>query len=267
MSRSKRLAHRVSPHVYALFLATASAVMAACGLAYADERYSGHATVRLVTGNDYAPFTGSDLPGGGMITDIVREVFQLLGREVDVSFRPWKRGYRETLAGKYVATFPYVRTAERTADFLYSEPVLRTAMRPFVKAGSALDADSLKDPAGLRYCYPLGYELTDTAAAKTLIGSLERETPATMTRCFELLAHGRVDFVLTEPIQARITKKRLQTPIDLKAIDLVVDKTTLHVIFPRRHQESAAALRRFNKALRRLKATPRYNAIMERHLP
>jgi polar amino acid transport system substrate-binding protein len=267
LSPPKRPAHRVPPRGHVFFFATALAFTAACGGAGADERQNGPAAVRLVTGDDYAPFTGSDLPGGGMITDIVREVFQLLGREVDVSFRPWKRGYQETLAGKYVATFPYVRTAERTADFLYSEPVLQTAMRPFVKAGSELDADNLKDPAGLRYCYPLGYELTDTAAAKTLIDSLEREKPATMTRCFELLAHGRVDFVLTEPIQARITRMKFKTPIDFKAIDLVIDKTTLHVIFPRRHLESANALRRFNRALRRLKATPRYSAIIERHLP
>ena len=29
-------------------------------------------TVKLVTGNDYAPFTGEDLPEGGLITALVK---------------------------------------------------------------------------------------------------------------------------------------------------------------------------------------------------
>ncbi|OPH11761.1 amino acid ABC transporter substrate-binding protein, partial [Azospirillum brasilense] len=47
----------------------------------------------LVTGNDFAPFTGEDLSEGGLLTDIVRRAFDEVGLRYGVRFMPWRRGY------------------------------------------------------------------------------------------------------------------------------------------------------------------------------
>jgi polar amino acid transport system substrate-binding protein len=42
--------------------------------------------ITLVTGNDWAPFTDKNLPGGGMAISIRREAFQSQGHEVNINF-------------------------------------------------------------------------------------------------------------------------------------------------------------------------------------
>ena len=74
-------------------------------------------TLDLVTGNDFAPFTGEDLPQGGMLTELVLRSFKAMGLGYDVRFVPWKRGYDGVVAGKFLGTFPYVRTPEREQEF------------------------------------------------------------------------------------------------------------------------------------------------------
>lgn len=67
----------------------------------------------LVTGEDYPPFADPRLPGGGLATILVRQVVAALGATARVDFLPWRRGYEDTLRGRYDGTFPYVRTPER----------------------------------------------------------------------------------------------------------------------------------------------------------
>jgi len=68
---------------------------------------------RLVTGDDYAPFTGESLPAGGMLTQVVQSALAAAGISNTLDWRPWNRGYLQTLRGDYDATFPYVRSVQR----------------------------------------------------------------------------------------------------------------------------------------------------------
>jgi polar amino acid transport system substrate-binding protein len=74
------------------------------------------AELRLVTGDDYAPFTGQDLPGGGMLTQVVEAALQEQGQVYSLHWRPWNRGYLRTLQGEFDATFLYIRTAQRSRN-------------------------------------------------------------------------------------------------------------------------------------------------------
>ncbi len=65
-------------------------------------------TVRLVTGDDYRPFTDQALPQGGMITEIVDHVFQKMGYQAEIEFHSWSRGYTLSEEGAFLGTFPYV---------------------------------------------------------------------------------------------------------------------------------------------------------------
>lgn len=258
-----RLAERLAAVLpFALGLAMLAPVQAPAG-----DGADASGPVRLVTGPDYAPFTGSDLPGGGLITEIVREIHKLLGHEVEIDFRPWRRGYLETLAGQYRATFPYVRTPEREAKFFYSDPVFETSIYPFVIEGTHMDAGKLADLAGKHYCFPLGYALTGKTKRLTENGELVREAAVSMKRCFELLFHDRVDFVIANRIQAYQATQDLDSSRRIEALDILVNRTGLHVMFPRNQPGSADSLRDFNRAMRRFKQTRRYNAVLKRHLP
>ena len=81
------------------------------------------APVQLVTGDDYAPFTDRELPQGGMLTELVQQALLQAGHQPKLSWLPWKRGYQATLRGQFDVTFPYLKTAEREADYLFSAPL------------------------------------------------------------------------------------------------------------------------------------------------
>jgi polar amino acid transport system substrate-binding protein len=45
--------------------------------------------LRLVTGDNYPPFVGKDLPGGGLLTQIVRAALAQQQLEHSLDWRPW----------------------------------------------------------------------------------------------------------------------------------------------------------------------------------
>ncbi len=73
-------------------------------------------SVRLVTGNDYKPFTDQSLPQGGMITAIVNQIFIKMGYIPEIEFLSLSRGYSLSSRGAVLGTFPYVKTPERLAE-------------------------------------------------------------------------------------------------------------------------------------------------------
>jgi len=94
--------------------------------------------VNLVTGNGYPPFTDKTLPQGGLITALVRQAFVSVGTDVDIAFRPWKRGYVETLKGIQDGTFPYIKNENRLQEMMYSEAILKTSAAWFFNADNVV---------------------------------------------------------------------------------------------------------------------------------
>jgi len=62
----------------------------------------------LVTG-DYPPFSGIQLPQGGMTTEITVKAFKEMGYQAQIDYQPWKRGFTNTRKLLYFGTFPYVK--------------------------------------------------------------------------------------------------------------------------------------------------------------
>mgnify|MGYP006442650151 CR=1 FL=1 len=225
------------------------------------------APVALVTGGGYAPFTGRNLPGGGMFTKIVRAIYAEMTREVAVSFRPWRRGYMETRDGTFAATFPYIYTSERAAAFHYSKPVWHSRQRLMVMADSPLQAKTVADLAGHGYCNPLGYTTRRGLEGLHEAGKLERETPSRMQDCLRMLARDRVDFVPIGILQGRVMARDILGDTGkVRFIDVDLPDDELHVLFPRNDPKGAAARDRFDAALKRLRARGDIDAIVRDYL-
>ena len=74
-------------------------------------------TIRLVTGNNLAPYTDIRLTNGGLITELVEAVYNELGFETVISFGDWDQGYADTLGGRFEATFPYQPDQVKSDEF------------------------------------------------------------------------------------------------------------------------------------------------------
>lgn len=224
------------------------------------------APLRLVSGEDYAPYVGRDLPGGGMLTEVVIAALGQVDYQPSLAWQPWKRGYQATLKGSYDATFPYLQSAEREADFLYSEPLYSVSQRIFTRHGQMLEPDQLENFSGKRLCYPLGW-LTPQML-KPLLDSnrLSRHEPPDLTTCAKLIAMERDDLFIADVLlgqQAIRLSGIAATRFEISQGEL--SRYGLHLIVPRQHPRAAQLIADFNRGLHQLMANGEYQRIVETH--
>ena len=205
----------------------------------------------LVTGNEYPPFTGSDLAGGGVLTELVRQAFDASGTAIDIDFKPWTRGYEETLRLGYDATFPYLSTPRRTADFLFSEPLYQLSLRLYVRRDSPWQTGSPEEMRNATFCLPAGYEVNGWIRAES--DRLVFVRPRSMAQCHAMLQLGRVDVVVSNPDELawQAVPPKLTLP-NVRALPEPLADVTLHLIVPRAHPDAQALLSTFNAGLQRL---------------
>ncbi|MDR7011561.1 polar amino acid transport system substrate-binding protein [Pseudomonas alcaliphila] len=220
--------------------------------------------LHLATGDDYAPFTGKALPGQGMLTQVVRAALAEQGTAITLDWLPWNRGYLKTKRGEYDATFPYVRSAEREAEFLYSAPIYVAEQYIFSRAGDPIELGDLPAMTGRRLCYPLGWQ--PPAAIQQLIeqGVLRRHSPLGLQECARLLLLERDDLFIAD-------RNLGDSAVQSAGADLAqfhqsrapLQSNTLHFIVSRRHPRAAELIERFNRGLETLKARGEYQRLIE----
>lgn len=221
----------------------------------------------FVTGTDYPPFTGRDLPGGGLFTDLVRALYRDIGVEIKIVFRPWRRGYLGARNGRFLGTFPYIHTPKRAEDFHYSAPVWHPKQRLMVLPDSTLKAERVADLAGRSYCNPLGYTTRRGLEALHAAGRIDRQTPARMSDCLRMLVRGRVDFVPIGIMQGRAMARDVLGGVDqVRFVDVGLPDDQLHVLFSRNLDDGAAQRDRFDAALARFRESGRAEAIVRDYL-
>ncbi|HVJ43442.1 MAG TPA: transporter substrate-binding domain-containing protein [Dongiaceae bacterium] len=224
-------------------------------------------TLHLVTGPDYKPFTDPDLPMGGMHSQIVRAAFAKVGDKVDITFEPWARGYAETRRLAFDGTFPYVPSAEREKDFLYSDVMFVILSRAFVMADSRLTVATVDELADRTMCSPNGYVLPDKIQALVDRKAVKLERAAGMEECFKMLQMHRLDFVVCSDIQGRATSLRLWGKEDaVRPLGLDLAQPTHRLIVSREHPDAARIIADFNRGLAMLKASGEFDIIVKRQL-
>ena len=222
--------------------------------------------LKLVTGSGYPPFTGRDLPNGGMATEIVQRVFAEMGYEVTVDFKPWKRGYNDTKKKKYLGTFPYGKNAKRQQDFYYSQPLYNFAQYFFAKSEAPIKFTKDEDLQGLKVCLPIGYnpqrlqEMVDKGIV-TLV------RPADMEACFVMLERGRADLVRVDQyVGWSVIEKLFNTKQGFRVLDKPVRENIEHLIIAKDHADGTQLIEQFDKTLESLKAEGVIEEIIQRHI-
>jgi polar amino acid transport system substrate-binding protein len=224
-------------------------------------------SLRLVSGNDYAPFTGEDLPSGGMLSQVVQAALAERDIASTLDWRPWNRGYLMTLQAEYDATFPYVRTAERELVYAYSEPLFVAEQHLFSRAGEVFEADNLEALVGTRICYPLGWQ--PPAAIQRLVdeGRLIRHSPTGLDECAKLLLLNRDDFFVSDLRLGQAALRATGAPLSRFRRSLkVFSSSALHLIVSRQHPRAEEIIASFNTGLASLRASGKYQQIIDEYL-
>lgn len=223
--------------------------------------------LRLVTGDDYAPFTGKTLPGGGLMTQVVQAALAEEGMTAALDWQPWNRGYLKTLRGDYDATYPYVPSVQREGDFLYSAPLFAAEQHIFSRASDAIEVSDLPHLAGRRLCYPLGWQPPGAIQALLDQGVLSRHSPQGLHECARLLLLQRDDLFIADRNLGESALRSTGAARQLFHVSSsVFGNSTLHFIVSRSHPRATELIERFNRGLVSLRASGTYQGLLDAYL-
>lgn len=229
---------------------------------------AGAAGLRLVTGMDYPPYAGPDLPHGGMASELVLAAFEAAGRPVEpIEFLPWKRGYQAVLDGEFDVTFPHVDTPSRRRTMLFSTPLYDVEIWPIFRADrmhSYTGPDSLM---GLTLCQPVGYAPPTALQQMVDTGMLRLVQPATISLCARQLLAGRVDLLINSlPLFNTIVRPEWHDGPALVVGDHPVDDNPLYLLAALGNPGAPQIMADFARGLAMLRANGRYQAIVDHHM-
>lgn len=224
-------------------------------------------TWRLVTGDDYTPFTGKTLPAGGMLTQVVQAALGARGINSTLDWHPWNRGYIQTLRGDYDATFPYVHSPQRDQEYLYSAPLFTPVQHIFSRAGEVIEVTDIASMLGKRLCFPLGWQPPLVLQQMLDGGQLMRHSPTGLDECAKLLLLGRDDFFIADRRLGLAALHASGVPSSaFRRSTETLSSSALHLIVPRNHPRAAALIEQFNQGLARLQTSGEYQRLIERYL-
>ncbi|MES2820237.1 MAG: transporter substrate-binding domain-containing protein [Pseudomonadota bacterium] len=221
--------------------------------------------IRLVTGQ-FAPYSGEQLPAGGMLTELVSSVFINLGHPVTVAFLPWNRGYQGVLAGTFTASFPYSFNTERAEDMLFSAPLHADPVQLFVRSDSPLRYATLEDLRGTRLCTALGYNLFPSVQEALNQKLVELITVRDMSSCIRMIETRRADaFFLTVAAGWRLIEENGSTREQFKALPKPIHIAREYLIVAKTYPGAAALINSFNEELQRFIDSGRYQRLLDKH--
>lgn len=168
----------------------AAALIAVSGIAQSD-------TTRLtVSTANNVPFTGENLPDGGVVNSTIRDVAERAGFEVQFEYMSWHRALETARRGMYDASSYWFFSDERAVDFIHVGPIVESRQVFFAIAGREVPTWSeLEDFAGLRIGVVTKFTYTPELWALGESGVLTlSETQSTVTNLRKLLA-GRIDIM------------------------------------------------------------------------
>ncbi len=222
----------------------------------------GAETITLSNG-EWLPYLSQSLPHYGTVSRIVTEAFALEGISVKYVFRPWPRAYAEAqrglVAGSVVWSVGEAGT-ERAREFLSSDTVLESHSVFFHRKGFDFRWGSDQDLAGLRIGGVAGYEYRFEG-----LPGIRIERAQTEELSLRKLVAGRVDVVPASlDVGLYILRTRFK-PAEADAITVAPGRfysTQYRLIMRRADAASSAYIVRFNRGLRKLKESGRYDEYM-----
>jgi polar amino acid transport system substrate-binding protein len=225
--------------------------------------------VRLTNG-EWPPFMSNKLPGGGILSRIVAEAFRSVGITVQYTYFPWVRAYEEAKDGHYDGSVGWAPNPERLRWFDYSEVVITADMVFFQRKNHSVRWNTLSDLAPYRIGTTRGDYYSDEFAALQKAGKLKVDESATNEEDnFHKLLRGRIDLF---PIERHVGLYLLNLHFPAWARDqLAQDRkpfwvAPLHLVIGHATPQRQELLALFNQGLAKLKASGRYQALVEEGL-
>jgi len=213
---------------------------------------------------EWPPYTSKKTTA--YLESIVEEIFVSQGYDVEFNYYPWKRSYEKVRLGESVATFPWFIDKDRKDDqnFFISEQSITEANEVFFyKKDRPFDWQAYTDLKNLRIGGVVGY----SHVTRLKNHGLEVNLVSSEHQMFLMLAAGRLDIVpANEQAGWHIIKehfpKEKQALLTFHAKPLMQE--SMRVFFSRQHFQGKHMSEVFDKGIKQLKASGRYQELVDK---
>ncbi len=238
------------------------------------------AELRFVTATQGPLLTDPQAPGGGMMTELVNAMMEATPNPVPYAVI-WNEDRGQHLfpvLDRMQADmgFPWARPdcAAQGADprctgFHWSEPLFVLPVQLFVTSEGAMPFASDEDLKGKTLCLAEGDEAPWLDAGGR---NLVADEVVTVTRaadfaaCLALLGEGEVDAVPEDIFSGVAQVYDLGLRGQVTALERPIGTEALHLVISKKHWRGTTHLYRVNAGLAAIKASGRYDEIVNRHL-
>lgn len=237
--------------------------------------------VNLLTGDDYAPFTGRDLPNGGLFTELVKAAMTDVNPEKGWGVNwvnDWSAHFEPLLSNAFLdMSFPWIRPdcdtqpdTYRCVNLVFSEPMFEMLVLIFTNTSDPMQFTRDQDVYGKTLCRPDGYAtfFFDKDGRNWLKEEkITLAQPGTPNDCFEMLAEGEVDGVVMNEFTGRqkIKELNLEGIVDVAA-GIPINIDSLHVVAHKDHPEAIEMISMVNDGLEGIRESGDYQRIVDEHM-
>lgn len=214
---------------------------------------------------EFSPFTSESLDGGGFYTEIITEVLKEMGDKGNFNYYPWARSEKMVTDGDALGTFPWITDNVKEKVFLFTDVVVDTGEKFFYNKKYNPNPNpkkmiDLKDKSfgGTRSYHHVPkmeeWGLTVDVAPSDKIN-------------FKKLGAGRIDFFPSNEITGWNTIKRLfpGQEKNFGVLEIGESPTGYVIMIDKNNPEAKPFIKRFNKALAKVKKSSFYKAIMKKY--
>ena len=220
-----------------------------------------------ISAGQWPPYLAEELKHQGMIAHMIRDIFADEGYRVRFVFLPWPRAYLEAAQARHQATAVWMHKDERTADFLYSEPVLQEQHVFFHLKQTPFEWQTLEDLRGLILggVHEFSYGPDFDRALEEGVFQIERVSDDRQN--FHKLLRERV---AVYPQEINVGYSALWRDFSVEDASKITHHTKpllnnlSYVLFPIRGQHSEALRARFNARLQAYRDSGRYDTYFQR---
>lgn len=236
------------------------------------------ATVRILAGDGYKPFSDRLLRNSGMMSDIVNRAYAAaeMGGKHRFFWVNDRSAHLDPMLANGMAdvAFPWIKPAcdgvGACADYVYSDPMFEMLVLLFTKKGANLTFNSGADLAGHRLCRPKGLQLDALKGSDADWLRNNRVTvmqPGTAQECFSRLLRGETDFVALNEFTGRmvLADMGLRDEVEILAAR-PMSIESLHVVAHRSNPRAEELIALFNQGLSDIRDSGEYRDTVESHL-
>jgi polar amino acid transport system substrate-binding protein len=245
--------------------------------------------IEFLTAEGYPPFTGRNLPEGGMIIDLLQSSMNLIKEQAKGAFdfqvswvNDWAAHLNPLLITRALdAGIPWSKPDCNSPDtldkasqyicqkFFFSDPFYESVTVLFVRNDGSFSFERDDQIVGKTLCRTKGwssYDLDKGGRNWVKDGKVTLMLPQTAEECFRLLDEGTVDAVVIAELTGQAVATTRGMADRVHAASRPVNIETMHVIIAKTHPSARTVLYYVNSSLARLKETGAYDAIAAKHL-